>query len=74
MYSQANCNGSLQIICEYYGLKCPARGSTLTFKPLEHLHPLEFHRPGETVLHIVGSTIDIRSGCTYLEMAEVHFC
>ncbi|KAG6517724.1 hypothetical protein ZIOFF_021122 [Zingiber officinale] len=68
----ANCNGSLQIICQYYGLECPARGSTLTFKPLEHLHPLDFHRPGETVLHIAGSTIDIRSGCTSLEMTEVH--
>ncbi|XP_042468651.1 uncharacterized protein LOC122051535 isoform X1 [Zingiber officinale] len=71
-WAKANCNGSLQIICQYYGLECPARGSTLTFKPLEHLHPLDFHRPGETVLHIAGSTIDIRSGCTSLEMTEVH--
>ncbi|XP_065046698.1 uncharacterized protein LOC135678153 isoform X7 [Musa acuminata AAA Group] len=70
-WAKANCKGSLQIICEYYELQCPARGSTLTFQPLEHLHPLEFHRPGETVLHIAGSTIDLRSNGTNLEMAEV---
>lgn len=43
----------------------------LSFQPLEHLNPLEFHRPGETVLHIAGSTIDLRSCSTSLEMAEV---
>lgn len=68
---QASNKGSLQIICEYYRLHCPARGSTTTFHPLEHLHPLEFHRPDETVLHIAGSTIDLRSCSTSLELAEV---
>jgi len=38
---------------------------------LEHLHPLSFHRPGETVLHIAGSTIELRSRDTSLEVAEV---
>jgi len=68
---QANNHGSLQIICEYYRLQCPSRGSTVIFQPLEHLNPVEFHRPGETVLHIAGSTIDLRSCSTNLEMAEV---
>ncbi|XP_058079304.1 uncharacterized protein LOC131227526 isoform X2 [Magnolia sinica] len=71
-WAKANNHGSLQIICEYYRLRCPARGSTLTFNPLEHLHPLEFHRPGETILHIAGSTIDLRSCSTSLEVAEAH--
>lgn len=71
-YFQANNHGSLQIICEYYRLCLPARGSTIKFHPLEHLHPLEFHRPDETVLHIAGSTIDFTSCSTSLELAEVH--
>ncbi|KAK9274509.1 hypothetical protein L1049_021758 [Liquidambar formosana] len=71
-WAKANNHGSLQIICEYYRLRCPARGSTLMFHPLEHLHPLEFHRPDETVLHIAGSTIDLRSCSTSLELAEAH--
>ncbi|KAJ0987602.1 hypothetical protein J5N97_005958 [Dioscorea zingiberensis] len=69
-WAKVNNHGSLQIICEYYKLQCPARGSTITFQPLEHLHPLEFQRPAETVLHIAGSTVDLRSHNTSLEVAE----
>ncbi|PON81616.1 DENN domain containing protein [Trema orientale] len=71
-WAKANDHGSLQIICEYYQLLCPVRGSTLRFHPLEHLHPLEYHRPDETVMHIAGSTIDLRSCSTALEYAEAH--
>ncbi|XP_068658413.1 uncharacterized protein [Aristolochia californica] len=71
-WAKANNHGSLQILCEYYQLRCPARGSTLVFYPLEHLHPLEFHRAAETVLHTAGSTIDLRSCSTSLEVAEAH--
>ncbi|KAB1209473.1 DENN domain-containing protein 5A [Morella rubra] len=71
-WAKANKRGSLQIICEYYRLHCPARGSTVSFHPLEHLHPLEYHRPDETVLHIAGSTIDLRSCSSSLEFAEAH--
>ncbi|XP_026659580.2 uncharacterized protein LOC103704902 isoform X2 [Phoenix dactylifera] len=71
-WAKANSHGSLQIICEYYVLQCPARGSKLIFQPLEHLHALEFHRPGETVLHIADSTVDLRSCNTSLEVAEAH--
>ncbi|KAA3490042.1 DENN domain-containing 4C [Gossypium australe] len=38
----------------------------------KHLHPLEYHRPDEKVLHIAGSTIDLRSCSTSLEFAEAH--
>ncbi|XP_019151526.1 PREDICTED: uncharacterized protein LOC109148156 isoform X6 [Ipomoea nil] len=65
-------HGSLQIICEYYKLQLPASGSTIKFHPLDHLHPLEYHRPDETVLHVAGSTIDLKSCSTSLELAEVH--
>lgn len=71
-WAKANGHGSLQIICEYYRLRCPDRGSTLTFQPLDHLHSLKFHRPGETLLHIAGSSIDLRSCSSSLEVAEAH--
>lgn len=71
-WAKANNNGSLQIICEYYQLKCPARGSTIKFHPLDHLHPLEYHRPDEALLHVAGSTIDLKSCNTSLELAEAH--
>ncbi|KAL5212660.1 hypothetical protein ABZP36_023507 [Zizania latifolia] len=70
-WAKAKKYGSLQVVSLYYQLQCPARGSSLTFHPLEHLHPLRFHRPGETVLHIAGSTIDLRSCDTSLEVAEM---
>lgn len=71
-WAKANSYGLLQIVCEYYKLRCPARGSTVRFHPLEHLHPLEYHRPNDTVLRIAGSTIDLRSCSTSLELAEAH--
>uniref|UniRef100_A0A7N0UW27 UDENN domain-containing protein n=1 Tax=Kalanchoe fedtschenkoi TaxID=63787 RepID=A0A7N0UW27_KALFE len=71
-WAKENSNGSLQLLCEYYQLPCPSRGSTLTFHPLEHLHPIEYHRPDETVLHLSGSTIDLRSCNTSFELSEAH--
>ncbi|KAM7257898.1 hypothetical protein ACFE04_013639 [Oxalis oulophora] len=71
-WAKANNHGSLQILCEYYRLPILSRGSTLKFHPLEHLHPLEYHRPDKTVLHIGGSTIDLRSCSTSLEFVEAH--
>ncbi|CAM0147375.1 unnamed protein product [Urochloa decumbens] len=71
-WAKAKKYGSLQVVCQYYQLQCPARGSSITFHPLEHLHPLSFHRPGETVLHIAGSTIELRSRDASLEVAEMH--
>ncbi|KAG4381583.1 hypothetical protein AAZX31_15G168700 [Glycine max] len=71
-WAKANNCGPLQIISEYYRLTCPARGSALRFHPLEHLHPLEYHRPDETILHLAGSTVDLKSCSTGLEFAEAH--
>ncbi|KAL8093872.1 uncharacterized protein LOC141689749 isoform X4 [Apium graveolens] len=71
-WAKENNHCSLQIISEYYQLPCPARGSTIKFHPLEHLHPLEYQRPDETVLHIAGSTFDLKSCSTGLEMAEAY--
>ncbi|CAN8232572.1 unnamed protein product [Cochlearia groenlandica] len=67
-WAKSKKNGSLQILCEYYQLKCPARGSTVTFHPLEHLHPVKYHRHDEAaLLNTPGSAIDIS-----LEIAEAH--
>ncbi|KAM7470264.1 hypothetical protein LguiA_008447 [Lonicera macranthoides] len=71
-WAKANNHGTLQIICKYYQLRCPEKGSTIKFSPLEHLHPLEYHRSDETVLHVSGSTIDLKLCSTSLEFAEAH--
>ncbi|CAA0821386.1 DENN (AEX-3) domain-containing protein [Striga hermonthica] len=71
-WAKANNKGSLQIICEYYQLSCPSRGSTIKFHPLDHLHPLQYRRPDETVLDIGGSSIDLRSCNTSWEFVEAH--
>ncbi|KAL3532682.1 hypothetical protein ACH5RR_006203 [Cinchona calisaya] len=71
-WAKANNYGSLQIICEYYRLRCPSRGSSIKFHPLDHLYPLEYQRNDETVLQVAGSTIDLKSCSTSLELAEAH--
>ncbi|KAL8234783.1 hypothetical protein R6Q59_020883 [Mikania micrantha] len=71
-WAKTNNHGSLQIICEYNRLCVPARASTIKFHPLDHLHPLEFHRPDETVLQIAGSKVDLMSCSTSFELAEAH--
>lgn len=71
-WAKNNNHGSLQIICEYNRLCVPTRGSTTKFHPLDHLHPLEFHRPDETVLHMAGSTVDLMSCSTSFELSEAH--
>ncbi|KEH32449.1 uncharacterized protein [Medicago truncatula] len=69
-WAMENDHGPLQIICEYYRIGCPSRGSSLTFHSLEHLHPLEYHRPAETVLCRTGSTVDLKSCSTGQELAD----
>ncbi|KAI4335225.1 hypothetical protein L6164_013892 [Bauhinia variegata] len=71
-WAKANNHGSLQIISEYYRLCCPTRGSTLRFHPLEHLHPLEYYRPDETVLDLAGSIVDSKSCSSGLKLIEAH--
>ncbi|KNA07225.1 hypothetical protein SOVF_173800 [Spinacia oleracea] len=70
-WAKANNHGSLQIICEYYNVDFPPRGSSIVFHPLEYLHPLEFHRPTERAMDVSGSPLDLRSCRTSLERVEV---
>ncbi|CAL0320265.1 unnamed protein product [Lupinus luteus] len=71
-WAKANNCGPLQIISEYYRLSCPARGSALRFHPLEHLQPLQYHRPDEAVLRLPGTTVDFKSCSTGLELAQAY--
>ncbi|XP_027333862.1 uncharacterized protein LOC113848505 isoform X3 [Abrus precatorius] len=71
-WAKENNHGPLQIISKYYRLSCPARGSSLTFHPLEHLYPLEYHRPAETVLRLAGSTVDLKTSSTGLELTDAY--
>ncbi|KAH1201122.1 DENN domain-containing protein 5B [Glycine max] len=71
-WAKENNHGPLQIVSEFYRLSCPARGSSLTFHPLEHLHPLEYHRSAETVLRLAGSTVDLKTSSTGLGLADAH--
>ncbi|MED6194827.1 hypothetical protein PIB30_032141 [Stylosanthes scabra] len=71
-WAKSNNCGPLQIISEYYCLECPPRGSSLRFHPLEHLHPVEYHRPQEIVLNLAGSIVDLKSCSLALELAEAH--
>uniref|UniRef100_A0A803MG80 cDENN domain-containing protein n=1 Tax=Chenopodium quinoa TaxID=63459 RepID=A0A803MG80_CHEQI len=70
-WAKANNHGSLQIICEYYKVDFPPRGTSITFHPLDYLHPLEFHRPSERALEVCGSPLDLGSCRTSLERIEV---
>jgi len=69
--SQKNNHGPLQIISQYYRLSYPARGSSLTFHPLEHLHPLEYKRSAESFLRLAGSTVVLKTHSTGLELVDV---
>lgn len=68
---QENDHGPIQIICEYYRLSCPAKGSALTFHSLEHLHPLEYHRPVGIVICCTSSIFDLNSFSADPELADV---
>ncbi|GAV86674.1 hypothetical protein CFOL_v3_36382, partial [Cephalotus follicularis] len=37
------------------------------------LHPLDYHRPDESILHVAGSAVDLRSCSTTLGFVEVAF-
>ncbi|KAH9321085.1 hypothetical protein KI387_015724, partial [Taxus chinensis] len=69
-WAKANNRHSLLIVCEYYQLPLPTRGSSLVFRPLEHLQPLTFHRYRDTELKFPGSSISLGSCSTSLEIAE----
>ncbi|RYQ78848.1 hypothetical protein Ahy_Scaffold9g108597 isoform A [Arachis hypogaea] len=71
-WAKENNHGPLQIISEYYRLPCPARGLAVRFHPLEHLHPLEYHRLAEEALCLVGPTDGLKSCSPDLKLVDAH--
>lgn len=66
-------NELLQIICGYHSLPLAPRGTDIAFQPLEHLPPLNYHRPAELALKLMGGRIcQVRSCKTSLEIAETN--
>ncbi|KAF8721312.1 hypothetical protein HU200_023245 [Digitaria exilis] len=49
-WAKANNNEPLQIVCGYHALPLPSRGGELVFRPLEHLQPVKYSRPGLSLL------------------------
>ncbi|KAJ0774798.1 hypothetical protein HanOQP8_Chr03g0115961 [Helianthus annuus] len=45
-WAKENKNEMLQIVCGYHALPVPSYGGKVHFKPLEHLHAIEYYRTG----------------------------
>lgn len=72
-WAKTNNNELLQIICGYHSLPLAPRGTNIAFQPLEHLPSLNYHRPGELALKLMGGRICHAPSCkTSLEIAETN--
>lgn len=63
-------NEPLQIVCGYHALPLPPRGDEIIFRPLEHLQPVKYSRPGLSLLGFGESSLD--NGLTLAEKNEVN--
>lgn len=72
-WAKSHKNELLQIICAYHSLPLAPRGTDIAFQPLEHLPSLNYHRPAELALKLMGGRIcQIRSCKTILEITETN--
>ncbi|OEL33463.1 hypothetical protein BAE44_0005518 [Dichanthelium oligosanthes] len=69
-WAKAHNNEPLQIVCGYHALPMPPRGGELVFRPLEHLQPVKYSRPGLSLLGF-GETI-LDHGLTSAETNKVN--
>jgi len=69
-WAKAHNNEPLQIVCGYHALPVPPRGGELVFRPLEHLQPVKYSRPGLSLLGF-GETI-LDNGFTSAEINKVN--
>ncbi|PUZ42867.1 hypothetical protein GQ55_9G616300 [Panicum hallii var. hallii] len=69
-WAKAHNNEPLQIVCGYHALPLPPRGGELVFRPLEHLQPVKYSRPGLYLLGF-GETI-LDNGLTSAETHKVN--
>ncbi|KAL9675418.1 hypothetical protein QQ045_003620 [Rhodiola kirilowii] len=68
-WAKENKNDLLQIVCSYHALPVPARGTELTFLPLEHLQPIRYIRPRASSLCLREHYLNLRQP---LETAEIN--
>eukprot|EP00267_Zea_mays_P047153 XP_020399584.1 uncharacterized protein LOC103640447 isoform X5 [Zea mays] len=57
-WAKAHNNEPLQIVCGYHALHLPPRGGELVFRPLEHLQPVKYSRPGLPLLGFGEEILD----------------
>ncbi|GJN30290.1 hypothetical protein PR202_gb18583 [Eleusine coracana subsp. coracana] len=69
-WAKAHNNEPLQIVCGYHALTLPPRGGEIVFRPLEHLQPVKYSRPGLSLLGFGESILD--NGLTSAEKNEVN--
>ncbi|RLN38599.1 hypothetical protein C2845_PM01G02930 [Panicum miliaceum] len=69
-WAKAHNNEPVQIVCGYHALPLPPRGGELVFRPLEHLQPVKYSRPGLYLLGF-GETI-LDNGLTSAETNKVN--
>uniref|UniRef100_A0A0A8YAA2 UDENN domain-containing protein n=1 Tax=Arundo donax TaxID=35708 RepID=A0A0A8YAA2_ARUDO len=69
-WAKAHNNEPLQIVCGYHALPLPPRGGEIVFRPLEHLQPVKYSRPGLSLLGF-GETI-LGNGLTSAETNEIN--
>ncbi|KAL3699207.1 hypothetical protein R1sor_017229 [Riccia sorocarpa] len=70
-WAEANNNDSLRLVCAYHRTPVPKRGEEIVFRPLEHLQPMCYTRPGEIPASVMGARVIDRHACrTSLEVAE----
>ncbi|KAL6901851.1 hypothetical protein ACP4OV_004727 [Aristida adscensionis] len=69
-WAKAHNNEPLQIICGYHALPLPPRGGEIVFRPLEHLQPVKYIRPGLSLLGL--GDMDLDNDLTLAEANEVN--
>ncbi|KAL6645514.1 hypothetical protein ACP70R_017122 [Stipagrostis hirtigluma subsp. patula] len=69
-WAKAHNNEPLQIVCGYHAIPLPPRGGEIVFRPLEHLQPVKYSRPGLPSLGLGNRNLDNDS--TSAETNEVN--
>ncbi|WVZ55456.1 hypothetical protein U9M48_006116 [Paspalum notatum var. saurae] len=69
-WAKAHNNEPLQIVCGYHALPLPPRGGELVFRPLEHLQPVKYSRPGLSLLGFGEAILD--NGLTSAETNKIN--
>ncbi|XP_062209859.1 uncharacterized protein LOC133911580 isoform X1 [Phragmites australis] len=69
-WAKVHNNEPLQIVCGYHAIPLPLRGGEIVFRPLDHLQPVKYSRPGLSMLGFGETVLD--NGLTLSETNEVN--